>query len=382
MAHQLSTSTFITSQVITLTIQPITFEAANSPSTPTSLATWSLTSSSSNILPQPNSELDNSGHGSSNAKNSASSGRPDQSSAPALGADASLISTFTDGLNTITSATSVSPLDGAKATPSVSAAPASGFPLSDSMAAFVSSMIIETTSATKASSSASAVPKSVDTSINTPLGVVTNSDPNILPVAVFVTNGQTATYSEEQNTDLATITDTRTVSTTLVASESGKTTSAVIPLLVIPGGFYWNPPILPGLHLPQLPPLLTPPPFPKPPCFKLGGLFAINCPPAGGSNKAGGGGSDNDDGEDEPPQQDTKPPPGENTITPTEDSITSSSLLTSSSSTTSSSSLSSRSSSTSSCGSAQATAINGIVARADTAACAADRIYTIWPKDG
>ncbi|KAK2808540.1 hypothetical protein FQN50_004571 [Emmonsiellopsis sp. PD_5] len=119
------------------------------------------------------------------------------------------------------------------------------------------------------------------TSSYNPISTLIASDTNVLPIIVV---GATASFSEAQDTDRASITNTITVSTTLTASEAGKVEKTVLPIIIGPGGFYWRPLPGPNLRFPSIPPLPNPP-IPKLGCFKLGGIFAINCPPGSSHGK-------------------------------------------------------------------------------------------------
>lgn len=106
---------------------------------------------------------------------------------------------------------------------------------------------------------------------------------NVLPITAVVSNGQTASFSEDQDPSLATLSGTTSVPITLTASESGKLTMGVVPVIVGVGGFCWRPLSLPGLTFPKIQ-LPQPPPIPKFPCFKLFDIFSIDCPPSGSSS--------------------------------------------------------------------------------------------------
>ncbi|RHZ63561.1 hypothetical protein CDV55_106217 [Aspergillus turcosus] len=110
----------------------------------------------------------------------------------------------------------------------------------------------------------------------------------VLPTTVITSNGKTQTFSEDQFPSLTGLTTTTEVTTTLSANEVQTTTSTttLIPVVfpVTIGGFYWSPvpePTAPEFPIPALPDF---PPIPSPPCFRLGDLFSIDCPP--NDNKA------------------------------------------------------------------------------------------------
>lgn len=101
----------------------------------------------------------------------------------------------------------------------------------------------------------------------------------------YIVNDQTYTYSEAQFPSLSDL-PTPTVSTTTVpARNSDATTTSTdtpVPLWIQAGGFYWSrvpeptPPPGADSNPPSLPSF---PPVPDLPCFQLGDLFSINCPP-------------------------------------------------------------------------------------------------------
>jgi hypothetical protein len=103
---------------------------------------------------------------------------------------------------------------------------------------------------------------------------------------VYTSGGKTQTFSEDQDTDLRTITSSTTIMTTLteiyVLSSCISTSTTVVPIIIIPGGFYWKPvpilvPMLPPFTIPRLPSL---PPVPSFPCLKFLDIFSIDWPPS------------------------------------------------------------------------------------------------------
>jgi hypothetical protein len=122
------------------------------------------------------------------------------------------------------------------------------------------------------------VPSTAKSSSTTPVVYYT------LPTTVYTSNGVTQTFSEDQDTDLRTITASTTITTTWTetyGSSSSSTSTTVVPIIIGPGGFYWKPipipdPKLPPFPIPKLPGL---PPIPSPPCFKFLDIFSIDCPP-------------------------------------------------------------------------------------------------------
>ncbi|KAH7419223.1 putative glucan 1,3-beta-glucosidase precursor [Cadophora sp. MPI-SDFR-AT-0126] len=108
----------------------------------------------------------------------------------------------------------------------------------------------------------------------------------VLPTTVTQIDGVRWTFSMDQFTDLRSITGTTTLTSTTLRDEpkaSSTSSTTIFPfILVAPGGFYWSPVYPPGPTpplLPKLPRLPSFPPVPNPPCFKLFGIFSINCPP-------------------------------------------------------------------------------------------------------
>ncbi|KAI5922256.1 pectate lyase superfamily protein-domain-containing protein [Camillea tinctor] len=111
-------------------------------------------------------------------------------------------------------------------------------------------------------------------------------DVTTLPTTETEIDGTLWTFSMDQFTDLATISATTTVNTTLrdegsYTSTSSSTTDTLFPIWVQIGGFYWSPVYPPGpTPAPPVPPRLPDfPPIPDPPCFRLFGIFSIFCPP-------------------------------------------------------------------------------------------------------
>jgi hypothetical protein len=107
----------------------------------------------------------------------------------------------------------------------------------------------------------------------------------VLPTTVYTSGGKTQTFTEDQDTDLRTITGSTTITTTWTetygSSSSSSTSTTIVPIIIGPGGFYWKPvpipvPTLPPFPIPRLP---APPPVPSPPCFKFLDIFSIDCPP-------------------------------------------------------------------------------------------------------
>lgn len=104
-----------------------------------------------------------------------------------------------------------------------------------------------------------------------------------LATTVYVSGGLTQTFSEDQFTNLRTLTASTTITTSLVEKSTGSSTTSstttVIPIWVQAGGFYWSPVPLPTpgpLKIPTLPEF---PPIPNPPCFRFLDIFSIDCPP-------------------------------------------------------------------------------------------------------
>mgnify|MGYP002830480409 CR=1 FL=1 len=108
----------------------------------------------------------------------------------------------------------------------------------------------------------------------------------VLPTTVTEIDGVRWTFSMDQFTDLRSLTGSTTLTSTTLRDEpkaSSTSSTTIFPfILVAPGGFYWSPVYPPGPTpppLPKLPRLPSFPPVPNPPCFKLFGIFSINCPP-------------------------------------------------------------------------------------------------------
>ncbi|RFU33650.1 hypothetical protein B7463_g2677, partial [Scytalidium lignicola] len=110
-----------------------------------------------------------------------------------------------------------------------------------------------------------------------PEGTLAGNEP--LPTTVYSSNGLTQTFSEAQLTLYATIAGQTTITTSIVESRSSTSSTTVIPLWLQAGGFYWSPvpqPTSPPIVVPDVPAF---PPVPSPACFKLFGIFSIDCPP-------------------------------------------------------------------------------------------------------
>ncbi|RYO84413.1 hypothetical protein DL764_009338 [Monosporascus ibericus] len=110
----------------------------------------------------------------------------------------------------------------------------------------------------------------------------------VLPTTVTEIDGVEWTFSMDQFTDLATYSGTTLLTTTLrdepkpTQTSTSTSSDTIIPIWVQVGGFYWSPVYPPGPTPPPLPRLPRLPEFPpilNPPCFKLFGIFSINCPP-------------------------------------------------------------------------------------------------------
>ncbi|EDN99492.1 hypothetical protein SS1G_02346 [Sclerotinia sclerotiorum 1980 UF-70] len=104
-----------------------------------------------------------------------------------------------------------------------------------------------------------------------------------LGTTVYISGGLTQTFSEDQFTNLRTLTAPTTITTSIVEKSTGSSTTSstttVIPIWVQAGGFYWSPVPLPTpgpLKIPSLPEF---PPIPNPPCFRFLDIFSIDCPP-------------------------------------------------------------------------------------------------------
>ncbi|OCK83323.1 hypothetical protein K432DRAFT_188138 [Lepidopterella palustris CBS 459.81] len=187
---------------------------------------------------------------------------------------------------------------------------------------------------------------------------------------MFVPNGITASFTDVQDPSLASFSGTTTISTMITASESGSTTSSLVPVIIGPAGFYWKPLPKPRLQFPPVPPMPTPPPGPKQSCFKIGGIFSIDCPPSGGGGVGGGGGGN--------------PTPGDPNTTQKESDKAStggdSSQTTLQSSSTQSSS-SSSSSSSRSCIANSAQPTDGLTGRGEANSCSIDKSHVVYPED-
>ncbi|WEW61610.1 hypothetical protein PRK78_007101 [Emydomyces testavorans] len=224
-----------------------------------------------------------------------------------------------------------------------------------------------------------------------PMNSVTtaSSHSNILPITVLIFGSSTGTFSQAQDTNRAHFTGITTVQTTLTASRGGEIQSTVVPVVIGPGGFFWEPKPLPPPDppkFPPIPPIPTPPEPPKNSCFTLGDIFSLKCPPAsGGGGNSGGKDDGGDDRNNQTPasnksgsQTPTKTTAVDSTSAMTRTTITNTETMSSHSSSTKETSSTSQ---TSTCTPNIPNATNGLAARASDDSCLPLLPCVVWPKN-
>lgn len=102
-----------------------------------------------------------------------------------------------------------------------------------------------------------------------------------LDMTTYISGGKTQTFSKAQNLVSRSITKVTTKTSTYTRTISGTATTSsttVVPVYIQVGGFYWSPVPNPTGDIP-IGSFPTAPPIPSPPCFTLGNIFSIDCPP-------------------------------------------------------------------------------------------------------